>query len=155
MATMTFVQDVEVLPDGRLMAFGWSDVSSFVARFDANGLIDTSYGVDGYALFDFGDLHMLSNPQELLADGAVDAEGRAYWCGNVRSDFNIALSVLALARLTPAGMLDPAYSGDGRFQRRSSTCCAELERGRVQNRHARSSGVVRLPMVSRIDSLGS
>ncbi|MBK8287126.1 MAG: hypothetical protein IPK97_20930 [Ahniella sp.] len=114
-ATMTFVQDVEVLPDGRLLAFGRSDVSSFVARFDANGLIDTSYGVDGYALFDFGDLHMLSNPEELLADGAVDAEGRAYWCGNVRSDFNIALSVLALARLTPAGMLDPAYSGDGRF----------------------------------------
>ncbi|MBK8286475.1 MAG: hypothetical protein IPK97_17295 [Ahniella sp.] len=136
-ATMTFVQDeVEVLPDGRLMALVGAMFSSFVARFDANGKIDTGYGVDGYALFDFGDLHMLLEPARIIGRRCGRRRGRAYWCGNVRSGFIIALGAGAGAtHASQVSIQRTVVMADSWL--RSSTYFAEHERGRVQNRHAK------------------
>jgi uncharacterized delta-60 repeat protein len=104
--------------DTRLI-FGWSDENMFLARFNANGSMDDSFGDDGKRFIDFGG-------QDFGNAIAIDYNGTAAtnhrWgtiviAGN--SDDNDSLypvldSVVAVARLTPSGAFDATFGDGGR-----------------------------------------
>lgn len=102
-----WVKDLEVLPDGKILALG----STFLARYNANGSLDTSFGSGGTGvtvpnLGATGTLKLLS--MVVQADGGVVAGGSV----NVGTNQN-----LALVRFTPAGVLDTSFAGTGAFVR--------------------------------------
>jgi uncharacterized delta-60 repeat protein len=79
---------------------------TLVARYNADGTVDKSYGTDGFTAIDFGGA---------FGNGAgavvIDAMGRAVVAGTV-SD---TTSSFAIARLTTDGKLDASFSGDGKL----------------------------------------
>jgi uncharacterized delta-60 repeat protein len=117
-STAAFVVDLERQSDGRIVVIGRAaGVGTFVARLLANGALDTSFGINGYSTIGFADLHTLPSPHDFLGGGALDAEGRIYTCGYITFGGGFSNSVMAIARLTPSGALDPGFSGDGRLLR--------------------------------------
>ncbi len=107
---------VHALPDGKLLVAGTLDISGgdtdvFVARLLANGSLDPTFNNGSgwiQVWFDLGG--SLADAATALA---VDAAGRIVVAGHAATaahgfDF-------ALLRLTAAGELDPAFSGDGRL----------------------------------------
>lgn len=113
------IGDLRVLADGSQLVFGSSPGQqvSFVAKLAPTGELDGSFGVGGYALFSFANLHQLNDPLEFAEGGAVDALGRIYFCGYVRHDFGYYSTVMAVARLDAGGQLDAGFSDDGRLLR--------------------------------------
>lgn len=105
------------LGDGRLLAFGSSPQGMYVVRLSASGVLDTSFGANGYAQIGFGDLHSLPLPLDRARAGAVDSQGRIYMCGHIQYDNLTHHTVIAIARLTPDGILDLSYTDDGRILR--------------------------------------
>jgi uncharacterized delta-60 repeat protein len=91
-------------PDGRIVvAGGGSPANSFcVARLRADGRLDTSFGTGGKRRIRFG------GEQEGAFAGALQPDGKIVLAGD--SD----LTLVAVARLTPDGSLDPTFGGDGR-----------------------------------------
>ena len=101
--------DVELMPDGRVVAAGQSitglGTNDFaVARYLANGTPDNSFSGDGLQTVDFGALDVATD-MELQGDGAVVAAGASGTGGSYE---------VAVARLDATGALDPSFSGDGR-----------------------------------------
>jgi uncharacterized delta-60 repeat protein len=80
---------------------GHSDFA--LARYNANGSLDTSFSGDGVQMTDFGDFGDRAIGVELQADGKIVAVGRA----GGTADF-------ALARYNTNGSLDTSFSGDGK-----------------------------------------
>jgi uncharacterized delta-60 repeat protein len=97
---------VAVQPDGKILAGGGAPGGDFrIARYDANGNSDLSFGTGGFTDVSFSDsahVHDLA----IQPDGKIVAIGMNQFSGT-QSDF-------ALARLTPAGVLDPTFDGDGK-----------------------------------------
>jgi len=102
-ATMS---DVALLSDGKLLVAGY-DNSCRLARYNANGTLDASFGTGGILAIDrvnyppYGDLFCYST-------GAlgVDSFGRILLFANLGSG-------IALLRLTPTGALDTTFNGSG------------------------------------------
>lgn len=102
--------------DGSIYVFGSNQFAmSFVAKLDPNGLLDPSFGVGGYAIFSFANLHAIPGAQEFPVGGAIDSQGRIYHCGFVRQQNDNGKTVMTLARLDAAGMLDPSFGQGGRL----------------------------------------
>jgi uncharacterized delta-60 repeat protein len=97
-------QAVVVAPNGKLLIAGFSGPEGGnvqVARLNANGLLDKTFGVDGKAAVDFGgDDFGLAMARQ--ADGRILVAGRSTTAGAV------------VARLRATGALDPDFDGDGR-----------------------------------------
>jgi uncharacterized delta-60 repeat protein len=95
---------VLVSPNGKILLAGFSgpeggDIQ--VARLNANGALDTTFGTGGKAPVDFGgDDFGLAMARQ--ADGRILVAGRSSAGGAV------------VARLRTNGALDPAFDGDGR-----------------------------------------
>ena len=92
--------------DGKLVAAGTTALDFAAVRFTTSGALDPTFGNAGVALVDFGD-----TGEEARAL-ALDASGKVVLGGGVKvgtaNDF-------ALARLTTAGVLDPAFGTGGKF----------------------------------------
>lgn len=71
-----------------------------IARLRVNGAFDPSFSGDGKVLTSFGQRYSRANGV------AIDHEGRIVAVGSAGPSF-------AIARYTPAGQLDPSFSGDG------------------------------------------
>jgi uncharacterized delta-60 repeat protein len=97
-------QAVVVAPNGKLLIAGFSGPEGGniqVARLNANGLLDNTFGVGGKAAVDFGgDDFGLAMARQ--ADGRILVAGRSTAAGAV------------VARLRATGALDPDFDGDGR-----------------------------------------
>jgi uncharacterized delta-60 repeat protein len=97
-------QAVVVAPNGKLLIGGFSGPEGGniqVARLNANGLLDKTFGVDGKATVDFGgDDFGLAMARQ--ANGRILVAGRSTTAGAV------------VARLRATGALDPDFDGDGR-----------------------------------------
>jgi uncharacterized delta-60 repeat protein len=97
-------QAVVVAPNGKLLVGGFSGPEGGniqVARLNANGLLDKTFGVDGKATVDFGgDDFGLAMARQ--ANGRILVAGRSTAAGAV------------VARLRATGALDPDFDGDGR-----------------------------------------
>jgi uncharacterized delta-60 repeat protein len=95
---------VAIQPDGNIVVVGVSNTdgdSDFaIVRYKPDGALDTTFSGDGLQTTDFGGTDSASDVV-LQPGGAIVAMGGA------DSDF-------ALARYTPAGMLDTTFSGDGK-----------------------------------------
>ena len=97
--------------DGRIVAAGSASVGTgrdfALARYNANGSLDTSFSGDGKQTTDFGSL-----------DGAqgvaIQADGKIVAVGATGAVATAVHSEFALARYNPNGSLDPSFSGDGK-----------------------------------------
>ncbi len=102
--------DVAVLPDGRIVAAGWAEVSLVpvfsAVRYTRDGRLDPTFDGDGIARVDVAPgadraraLAQLDDGKLVLA-GGVSAGGRDEW---------------GLIRLGPRGHLDPTFGTKGRL----------------------------------------
>lgn len=127
---------VAVQPDGKIIVSGQAetvqdgskpdarDVDLYVARFDASGVLDTSFGAGGVRRID------LTNGVQASAPGATSTSlnGDQSWGLAVRPDGRILIvgargtdsgapaatdRNLSVIALTAGGTLDPEFSGDG------------------------------------------
>ena len=71
-----------------------------LARYTANGVLDTSFGTDGKVSVDFGGVDT-AYAIDLRADGVIVAAG----CSQ---------DLFAVAQILPEGLLDPAFNGSGK-----------------------------------------
>src|SRR6476660_4261723 len=109
--------------DGKILAAGSYDVLSnneqdfVVARFNPNGSLDTTFGVDGpdagtapdgFINFDFS----FASSQNFAEDITLDAAGRIIVVGSGPASNNF-LS-WTVARLTTSGLLDTSFNGTGK-----------------------------------------
>ena len=98
-----FQPDGKIVVTGSLAAKG-QKVNMGVARFHANGAIDTGFGMSGKIGIDFG-TNSRGRDVELSGDKIVI----------VGSAGEFASNDMAVARLTSSGQLDSTFSGDGRI----------------------------------------
>jgi uncharacterized delta-60 repeat protein len=84
---------------------GTANLDLAVARLTATGALDTTFGTNGIAQFDFG-------ADETVNDLAIDSTGRLVLVGLQGNTFSGDLFV---ARLTPVGALDATFGTNGRY----------------------------------------
>ena len=77
-----------------------------VIRYNANGSLDTTFGVNGKVTTDFGGNYDAANAVAVQADGKVVVAGH--------TGDNPGGGKIALARYLTNGSLDPAFDGDGK-----------------------------------------
>jgi uncharacterized delta-60 repeat protein len=95
---------VLVLPNGKLLLGGFSGPEGGnmqAARLNANGALDTTFGIGGKATVDFGG-------DDFASAIARQANGRILLAGRSTA------SGAVVARLRANGALDPDFDGDGR-----------------------------------------
>jgi uncharacterized delta-60 repeat protein len=101
-------------PDGRIVAAGFAisqngGVQNFaVARYDSNGVLDTSFGTGGMTQIDFGSFFQSANKVLLQPNGKIITVG---YPNTESSD-----SDFLLARLTSDGSLDPTFGAGGKVR---------------------------------------
>lgn len=106
-----WVSAAAIQPDGKVVVVGYAPNGAayedfFVARFDADGSLDESFGINGKRLTDFPDSRGYSD-DNYANDVAVQADGSIVVAGSSNENF-------ALARYNAAGSLDPTFDADGR-----------------------------------------
>ena len=96
---------LRVLPDDRLLVAGYAhngtDDDFAVARYDADGALDGSFGEDGVAVIDFGGA-------DRAIGMAIDDDGNIILVGEADGDAGVA-------RLLPEGELDDGFGEGGRL----------------------------------------
>jgi uncharacterized delta-60 repeat protein len=114
-ATFEFARSIVRQPDGALVVGGativlqpptFQFVSSdyAVARLLPDGQPDTTFDTDGKQTIDFGSTLEFGTSVALQADGSILASGSSAETGNA----------IDVARLTPAGSLDPSFGTGGK-----------------------------------------
>ena len=105
-------QDVALQPDGKILVAGYAvssgdGTSDFVVlRYNSDGSLDTSFGVDGKVLTDFGNPNDRAEAIALQLDGRIIVAGRAYTSGGLPN--------FAVARYDVNGNLDPSFGVQGK-----------------------------------------
>ncbi len=104
---------VAIQPDGKIVAAGYASGASddfALARYNANGTLDTGFGTGGRVRTDFAGAKDQAHAVALQSDGKIVVVGQAYIGANTtgtQTDF-------ALARYNANGTLDTGFSGDGK-----------------------------------------
>lgn len=107
---------VEIAPGDGFVLLGAAP-GPVIAKVSAAGLRDLSYGPDGFAHIpelstsETGQKKTLTTGPALLPDGRVVVGGGASWRQGAGFDFDVFESWMG--RFTAAGVLDPAFDGDG------------------------------------------
>jgi len=101
---------VALQPDGKIVAAGWlfdktANIDFAVARYNADGSLDETFGLHGKVRTDFFGLDDIANAVALQPDGKIVV------AGNARSGLDLHF---ALARYDPDGSLDTTFDSDGR-----------------------------------------
>ncbi len=104
------INDIAIQPDGKIIAGGTTGgnpnpIDFMVARFNANGSIDTTFDTDGIFTTSFDTLDLLTSVA-IQTDGKIVAGGRAAHFSS--SDFS-------LIRLNTNGALDTSFDTDGKL----------------------------------------
>jgi len=105
----TLVTGTAVQPDGKIVTCateGTTAYDFFVARFTADGAIDTSFSFDGHTTIDFGGNNDVCSGIVVQADGKIVVSGTTTPPAGTNTDF-------AIARLNSDGTLDTAGFGAG------------------------------------------
>jgi len=104
-----FGNDVALQPDGKIVVAGTAGGDFALARYNANGTLDTSFLGDGRQTAVFFD-----QPQSSFANGvAVQPDGKIVVAGTAGAQGSDGVD-FALARYNPDGTLDTTFSGDGK-----------------------------------------
>ena len=97
--------------DGKIVAAGVSGRSPnynfVIARFQTNGMLDATFGINGKVLTDFAGRVDYLEEIALLPNGSILAVGTS--SGNL-----VSLDMIALARYTPAGQPDDTFGTKGK-----------------------------------------
>jgi uncharacterized delta-60 repeat protein len=99
-----------VLPNGKIVLAGFSGPEGGnvqVARLNANGSLDKTFGTDGKVAIDFGG-------DDFGLAAARQANGRILVAGQTRPTFG-GQSTAIVVRLRTTGVLDPDFDGDGQL----------------------------------------
>ncbi len=103
--------DVVLASGGKILAAGWArtntgDGGFGLARYEANGALDTTFGDNGVVYTNFGGSFDVARTLAIAEDGAIVAAG--HWVTpSFSGDF-------ALARYTQAGVLDESFGTGGK-----------------------------------------
>lgn len=99
-------------PDGKIVVVGymWNGMDYDFAfyRYNTNGTLDKTFSGDGKAHGNFG-----SGRQDAATDVVIQSDGKIVAAGYT-GDANHTNYNFAIARLTPNGLADASFSGDGR-----------------------------------------
>ncbi|HEX7880675.1 MAG TPA: T9SS type A sorting domain-containing protein [Candidatus Eisenbacteria bacterium] len=98
---------IGVAPDGKVVLTGTISTNpsrGVAARLTPGGAIDTSFGVNGIALFS------LPGPGVSVRDHVMQSDGRLLLVGSARGS---ASSGMLMLRLLPDGALDPSFAAVG------------------------------------------
>ncbi|HEY0428294.1 MAG TPA: FG-GAP-like repeat-containing protein [Pyrinomonadaceae bacterium] len=103
--------DVIVLPDGKIVIVGDSDGGGYydflIARYNANGTLDTSFGTNGRTKTDLGNGYQDgASGAALQPDGKIVSVGAA-----LPSSYDLDFSLI---RYNPNGSLDPTFGTGGK-----------------------------------------
>ena len=104
-------------PDGKIVAAGDTnspngDWNFALVRYNSNGIIDPSFGVDGRTLTDFKRLPDGSRSSDTAYDVILQPDGKIVAAGYTNSpngDYNFAL-----VRYNSNGIIDPSFGVNGR-----------------------------------------
>lgn len=102
------ILDSVVQPNGKIILAGYATNGMhdfFVARYNSDGSLDTSFDGDGKTTTDFGTSNDEASAVILQPDGKIVAGGAA----SISSKYNFAL-----ARYNSDGSLDTSFDGDGK-----------------------------------------
>ena len=106
---MTEVNAVAQDSSGRIVAagstFNGANWDMMAARFNADGSLDSTFGIGGIASFDFFGATEKANAL------TIDAAGRILLVGS--TNYDDPFKDFALVRFTSTGSLDTSFSGDG------------------------------------------
>ncbi|MGH3086461.1 MAG: delta-60 repeat domain-containing protein, partial [Rubrobacteraceae bacterium] len=110
-------RDVALQPDGKMVAAGsaigvGTGMDFALARYDADGELDPSFGTGGKVLTDMGS----QGRDEEVRAVAVQTDGKIVVAG-ITGRFSVPPNAtdIAVARYNPNGSLDTSFSGDGKF----------------------------------------
>ncbi|MEX2173577.1 MAG: SBBP repeat-containing protein [Pirellulaceae bacterium] len=96
--------------DGKIIVVGYSNQGAgndfFLARYNTNGSLDTSFDGDGWLTTDFG-------KSDTAQSVAVQADGKIVAAGTSRTNLG-GSDDYALARYNSDGSLDTSFDGDGK-----------------------------------------
>lgn len=105
---------VAIQPDGKIVVVGAGRLPGSpgaadfaVARYNADGTLDATFGVGGKAAADFGF-------SDFASDVAIQQDGKIVVAGSARRERFIGTEAFGLARFNPDGSLDFSFDGDGR-----------------------------------------
>lgn len=113
------VLDVAVQPDGRILVAGSArDLVNLpanddfaIARLEANGTLDTSFGAGGVTVVDFAERPDAADDILLQPDGSIVLVGAA----NSVDQFGSSDADFGIVRLNSAGQLDATFGSNGRL----------------------------------------
>ena len=103
----SFANAVAIQADGKIVVAGSLGGDLHVARYNTNGILDTTFGGDGIVATDFGG----SGTDSAFAV-AIQSDGKIVVAGNAGLANNARVGV---ARYNANGTLDNTFSGDGMF----------------------------------------
>jgi uncharacterized delta-60 repeat protein len=103
---------VAIQPDGKIVAAGFAETTISgltvtelaVARYNANGKLDTSFGSGGKAA-----INVSSSVDQFNISMAIDSQGRILLSGSTGT-------TMAVARFTSGGSLDPSFGTGGKVE---------------------------------------
>lgn len=108
-----------VQADDKVVAGGTIDGGALgtlflLARFDTAGAFDPTFGSDGDVAFDFP-----FGEDDRLADIVIDPVSGKILVAGSSDDTDLGVTRSVVARLTPTGVLDSTFDGDGRWEESS------------------------------------
>lgn len=118
---------VSIQADGKIFAAGVSHNGTnndfAVVRFGSNGILDTSFDVDGKVTTPIGTSFSFAKSAAIQTDGKIIAAGNSN--NPLNTDF-------ALIRYTPTGSLDTTFNGSGKLITRELGTKGELKAIAIQ-----------------------
>jgi uncharacterized delta-60 repeat protein len=100
-----WAQAVQALPGGKILVAGYSETDFALARYDANGNLDQTFGNGGRVTTDFGGSTDTAFSMALQSDNKVVLAGEVFTNGTFNS---------GLARYNPDGSLDQTFGQNGK-----------------------------------------
>ena len=106
------VTTIKIMPDGRILAGGYTTDSSntadfVVARYNSNGSLDTSFDSDGKVIT------VVTPVNDYISEIAIQSDGRIV-TGGTTENYPTGTRDLALVRYNPDGSLDGTYGTGGK-----------------------------------------
>lgn len=111
-----FASDLAIQPDGKIVVTGGVGGAGgrfATLRYDSDGDIDESFGVDGVVVTNFSRRNDFASGVAIQANGKIVVVGRARERSELES--GPSDSGFALVRYLPDGTRDPAFSLDGKI----------------------------------------
>ena len=104
------VNAIEIQPDGKIIAGGYSSSDFALARYNANGTLDAGFGNGGKVTTEF-------NGSDNIESIALQSDGKIIAAGLSWDGFPNTITSLALARYKPDGSLDSTFGNNGKVMK--------------------------------------